>query len=281
MTKTILSIQSHVAYGYVGNRAAVFPLQRMGFDVIAINTVQFSNHTGYGSWTGDIFAPEHISEILDGIEQRVHNIDALLTGYLGDPRIGDLLINATDRFNIKTWLCDPVMGDVGRGYFVNKNIPDFFKTKAVQHANIITPNQFELNALTGQTIHTISDAQNACAALHNKGIEIVLVTSLEITGQSDSEISMLASQKNGSIYIVTTPKLELSPPPNGSGDMTAALFLGHILSGTNIKDALSKTASSVYGVFQKTAKQGYRELAIIEAQECLIHPPAHFTALPV
>jgi pyridoxine kinase len=153
-TKTILSIQSHVAYGYVGNRAAVFPLQRMGYDVIAINTVQFSNHTGYGEWRGDVFSPDHIQDILEGIDKRGVKIDALLTGYLGDAAIGQTILNAIDHFNIPLWLCDPVMGDVGRGFFVHKDIPDFFKEKAARRAAIMKPNQFELNALTGMTIAT-------------------------------------------------------------------------------------------------------------------------------
>lgn len=278
MTKTILSIQSHVAYGYVGNRAAVFPLQRMGFDVIAVNTVQFSNHTGYGHWTGDIFTPDHISSVLDGIEQRVPRIDALLTGYLGAPDIGKIIINATDRFEIKTWLCDPVMGDVGRGFFVKDGIPEFFANTAPGHARIMTPNQFELNVLTGIEITTIADARTACNILHARGVEIVLVTSLETREQSADKISMLASHKNGQACIVTTPKLLLSPAPNGSGDMTASLFLGHILMGQSMDEALSETASSVYDVFEKTQQLKQRELTIIEAQDSFIKPKQRFKA---
>jgi len=88
--KKILSIQSHVAYGYVGNRAAVFPLQRLGHEVIAINTVQFSNHTGYGTWSGDVFSYQHIKEVLQGVDDRggLENLDAVLSGYLGEAVLG-------------------------------------------------------------------------------------------------------------------------------------------------------------------------------------------------
>lgn len=276
MTKTILSIQSHVAFGYVGNRAAVFPLQRMGFDVIAINTVQFSNHTGYGEWRGEVFSAGHIQAILDGIAQRTTRIDALLTGYLGTPDIGDLLIEAAQRFEIKHWLCDPVMGDVGRGFFVQEGIPEFFSNTAMKHARIMTPNQFELKALTGMDIFTEEDARLACGVLHEQGVEIVLVTSLETRGQPENEISMLASHAQGSARIVSTPKLNMVPPPNGSGDMTAAIFLGHILKGRNMEEALSQTAASVYDIFEKTSKLGQRELAIIEAQDSFITPKQNF-----
>jgi pyridoxine kinase len=278
MTKTILSIQSHVAFGYVGNRAAVFPLQRLGFDVIAINTVQFSNHTGYGAWSGEVFPAEHIQSILEGVYERCPKIDALLTGYLGSADIGKVIINATDRFKIKTWLCDPVMGDVGRGFFVNKTIPDFFRNKALKYARIMTPNQFELNALTGIEINHINDAITACESLHLRGVEIVLVTSLETQAQPENEISMLASHKSGEAYIITTPKFDMNPAPNGSGDMTAALFLGHIMQERSMEQALSLTAASVYEVFEKTAKLGQRELAIIEAQDSFINPANNYSA---
>ena len=274
--KTILSIQSHVAYGYVGNRAAVFPLQRMGYDVIAINTVQFSNHTGYGEWRGDVFSAAHIQDILEGIDKRGVTIDALLTGYLGDAAIGQTIINAIDHFDIPLWLCDPVMGDVGRGFFVHKDIPDFFKDKAGSRAAIMTPNQFELNALTGITITTPQTALEACGVLHARGVKTVIVTSYEFEGLAEDKIAMLASSDSGAHYMVETPKLAFTPPPNGAGDMTSALILGHILSGAPLNEALERTAASVYEIFEQTKNSGQRELAIIQAQDSFVAPKARF-----
>lgn len=275
--KKILSIQSHVAFGYVGNRAAVFPLQRLGHDVIAINTVQFSNHTGYGEWTGEVFSAEHIGKILDGLEKRglLSQIDGLLTGYLGDPAVGEIIVHLADRLPKETtWLCDPVMGDVGRGFFVREGIPDFFKSRALPRAKIITPNQFELDYLAGQTIETLDDARNACREIHEAGPEIILLTSLIHKETRDEEIQMLASSRSGEQYLVTTPRLPLNPAPNGAGDCTAALFLAHCLDGRPLSDALSKTAASVFALFEETQKAGTRELALIQAQDHFVNPPA-------
>ncbi len=273
--KQILSIQSHVAFGYVGNRAAVFPLQRLGHDVIAINTVQFSNHTGYGDWTGDVFSAEHVEKILAGLERRgvLGKIDGLLTGYLGDPAIGEIILTTLQKLSPSvTWLCDPVMGDVGRGFFVKDGIPQYFKSRALPHARIITPNQFELEYLAGQTIETLEDARNACREIHETGPETILLTSLIHSETRDGEIQMLASSKSGAQYLATTPRLSIDPAPNGAGDCTAALFLAHNLEGLPLDQCLSKTAASVFALFEETMKAGSRELAMIKAQDHFTNP---------
>lgn len=279
--KTILSIQSHVAYGYVGNRAATFPLQRLGYDVIALNTVQFSNHTGYGSWTGDVFSADHVRELIEGIEKRTDKIDALLTGYLGNPDIGDILLDSFQRFGCETWLCDPVMGDVGRGFFVQDGIPDFFKDKALAKATHLTPNQFELQELSGITIKTLDDAKNACNTLHEKGVEVILLTSLEHDDLAFDQIQMLVSHKGGQRYVITTPKLDFEHAPNGAGDCTSALFLGHTLAGNSLKQSLEKTAHGIFKIFERTHALGRRELALIAIQEEFFAAQPQFEAKPV
>ena len=273
--KQILSIQSHVAFGYVGNRAAVFPLQRLGHDVIAINTVQFSNHTGYGDWTGDVYSAEQIEAILTGLGKRgvLEKVEGLLTGYLGDPAVGEIILSTLQKLSPSvTWLCDPVMGDVGRGFFVREGIPAFFKDRALPRAKIITPNQFELEYLAGTTIKKLEDARNACREIHETGPEIILLTSLIHEETRDDEIQMLASSKSGAQYLVTTPRLPLDPAPNGAGDCTAALFLAHNLAGLPLDQCLSKTAASVFALFEETMKAGSRELAMIEAQDHFTNP---------
>lgn len=273
--KHILSIQSHVASGHVGNDAAVFPLQRLGFEVIAINTVQFSNHTGYGRWTGQVFGADHIKDVLMGLQAHgaLAKVDGLLTGYLGDPAVGEIILETLELLpDHAVWLCDPVMGDVGRGFFVREGIPVFFRDRAVPRAKIITPNQFELEHLTQRTIKTLDDAVAACADAHRMGPEIVLLTSLLHDGAKDDEIQMLASSRSGEKYIVTTKRLPLDPAPNGAGDCTSALFLAHILSGASLSEALGKTASSIFGLFEETYKAGTRELALIQAQEHFAAP---------
>lgn len=273
-----------MAHGYVGNRAAVFPLQRMGFEVIAVNTVQFSNHTGYGSWRGEVFSAEHIQEILDGIYERGIKIDALLSGYLGAPDIGEAALYAMDRFDIRTWLCDPVMGDIDRGFFVREGIPDFFKSKALKRAGIITPNLFELRALTQLPIETKDEAIAACRSLHkqNSTLETILVTSLEFAIQQEyNQISMLLSHKDGAIWVISTPKIDFPIPPNGAGDLTAAIFLGQILNQKPLYEALENTAASVYSVLAQTHAIERRELDLIGAQDHFTAPDSRFKAAAV
>ena len=272
MMKTILSIQSHVAFGHVGNTAAVFPLQRMGHEVIAINTVQFSNHTGYGDWTGQVFTADHIEDLLNGLEGRgvFPRVDGFLTGYLGDASIGEIILQVAARMPQATWLCDPVMGDTGRGFFTRPGIPEFFKDRALPAAKIITPNQFELEYLSGCAIKTLADAKAACAKLHQNGPEIILVTSLLTNETKFDEIAMLVSHKNGAVYQVTTPMLDLDPAPNGAGDCTAALFLGHSLAGEPLDRALGLTGASIFKLFEATKKAGTRELALIAAQDTFV-----------
>ena len=268
--KTILSIQSHVAYGHVGNAAAVFPLQRMGFEVIPVHTVQFSNHTGYGSWTGQVFDAAHIRDVLRGVEERgaFAKIDALLTGYLGSPAMADVILEVKAKLPAHViWTCDPVMGDVGRGFFVHQDIPAFFRDHAAQQARIMTPNQFELEYLSGHSIKTLDDAKAACRILHERGTDVVLVTSLIHAATQTGTIEMLASESSGAVHHVATALLPLDPPPNGAGDATAALFTGHILNGLSVAEALAHTAQGIFAIFKATQKSGGRELALIAAQD--------------
>jgi len=275
--KRILSIQSHVAYGYVGNRAAVFPLQRLGHDVIAINTVEFSNHTGYGQWEGQIFSRAFIEKIVLGVRDvgGLSGVEALLTGYLGSKEIGDgITAILGDLPRGCTWLCDPVMGDVGRGFFVSEEIRNFFKYDIAGIPKIMTPNLFELEFLSDRKIENLSDARAACDVLHSKGTEIILLTSMIVRETPQEKISMLASSQSGEQYIVTTPRLPLDPAPNGAGDCTAALFLSNLLNGYSLDDALARTAASMFSVFAETQKAGSRELALIKAQDGFVQPAA-------
>ncbi len=289
---SILSIQSHVAYGYVGNRAAALPLQIMGYEVVIVNTVQFSNHTGYGEFTGQIFETDHITDILAGLEARglFHEIGAVLSGYLGTAALGAVVCDAVEKIRTVNpgllYCCDPVMGDTGRGFFVKDDLPPFFTERALHDADIITPNQFELSHLAGVEIKKRADAQAACAALHKNGADkdgpsLILLTSLETAETGAEEIQMMVSHKDGRQWLVTTPKLPLSPAPNGAGDMTAALFLGHIMAGKAPDIALENTAASVFGIFEKTASLGRRELALVQGQDCFRKGAAPFKAQPL
>jgi pyridoxine kinase len=277
----ILSIQSHVAYGHVGNAAAVFPLQRIGVEVWPIHTVQFSNHTGYGNWQGRVFDAGMIGEVVAGIEQRgvLGECNGVLSGYMGSASIGGAILDAVatvKRANpAAKYCCDPVIGDVGRGIFVREGIPEFMKDKAVPAADVITPNHFELNYLSGRASSDLQQVRDAVKAVHALGPRVILVTSLHTTETPENAIDLLASDESG-CFRARTPKLELTV--NGAGDAIAALFLAHYLSSGNVGEALSKAASSIFGVLAKTAEAGAREIQLVTAQDEITNPSRIFEA---
>lgn len=277
----LLSIQSHVAYGHVGNAAAVFPLQRIGVEVWPVHTVQFSNHTGYGDWKGQVFDAGMIREVVAGIGQRgvLNECDGVLSGYMGGADIGGAILDAVvavKRANPSArYCCDPVIGDVGRGIFVREGIPEFMKVKAVPAADIITPNQFELDYLSGRGSETLAKARDALKAVHDLGPRAVLVTSLHTDETPDNAIDLLASDDTG-VFHLRTPKLALSV--NGAGDAIAALFFAHYLRSGDIGQALAQAASSIFGVLAKTVEVGAREIQLIAAQDEIVSPSRMFEA---
>lgn len=277
----ILSIQSHVAYGHVGNAAAVFPLQRMGVEVWPIHTVQFSNHTGYGSWKGRVFDAGMINEVVSGIEQRgvLGQCDGVLSGYMGSADIGGAILDAVRAVKkanpAAKYCCDPVIGDVGRGIFVREGIPEFMKNQAAPAADFITPNHFELDYLSGRVSKSLQQARDAVKAVHNLGPRIILVTSLHTGETPEDAIDLLASDER-SCFSLRTPKLALTI--NGAGDAIASLFFAHYLRGGNVGEALSRAASSVFGVLLKTAEAGAREIQLVAAQDEIANPSRLFEA---
>lgn len=288
---SIVSIQSHVAYGHAGNRSAVFPLERLGFDVWPVNTVQFSNHTGYGAWKGEVFSADHVRAVWEGMKDRqaMRGCAALLSGYMGDPSIGRAILDVRDdlkRHDPKVlYCCDPVMGDYGRGFFVRPGIFEFMRDVAVPAADIIKPNQFEAEALTGITVQRFDDAREACMRLHERGPKIILLTSFKprdaggdaAPAGGDAGISMLLSVE-GAQYLITTPELPVTPAPNGAGDLVSALFLGQYLRSGDPVRALELMADSVFAVFERCLREGSRELLIVQSQDDFVSGRRRFTA---
>jgi pyridoxine kinase len=277
----ILSIQSHVAYGHVGNASATFPMQRLGHEVWPIHTVQFSNHTGYGSWTGRVFDGLAVEELVDGIAARgaLAHCDGVLSGYMGSADIGQAVLSTVARVRAANpaalFCCDPVIGDVGRGVFVRAGIPEFMRDLAVPAADIVTPNQFELDYLSSGTSATLPDARAALARIHALGPRAVLVTSLHTDTTPDDAIDLVAGE-SGAVWRVRTPKLGISV--NGAGDAIAALFLVHYLESCSAKVALEKAASSIYGLLRRTEEAGSREILMVAAQDEFVAPTRVFAA---
>ena len=277
----VLSVQSHVAYGHVGNSSAVFALQRLGLEVWPVHTVQFSNHTGYGAWRGRVFDGQAVDEVVEGIADRgvLGSCDAVLSGYLGSADIGHAVVGAVARVRAANpsavYCCDPVMGDVGRGVFVRPGVPEMVRDVAVPVADVVTPNHFELDLLAGTTTRSLASVQDAVAAVQQLGPRVVLTTSLVAEDTPDDAVDVLASA-DGRHFRVRTPRLALSV--NGAGDAVAALFLAHWLRTGSVPQALSLATSSVHGLLARTEEAGSREIVLVAAQEELVSPRRTFPA---
>jgi len=280
----ILSLQSHVAYGHVGNSAAVFVLQRLGIEVWPVHTVQLSNHTGYETARGRAFDAAHIRELTQGIRERdvLGRCDGVLSGYIGSAAIGEAVLDAVaevKRANPRAlYCCDPVIGDVGRGAFVTPDVAEFMRGRAVPAADIVTPNHFELEQLTGCNVHSMAAALAAIEKLQKLGPNIVMVTSLLTDEAPGNAIDLVAADRT-SRHRLRTPKLPVAA--HGAGDAIAALFLAHYLRTGSAAQALSKAAASIFGVLKRTAALGVAEMALIEAQEELASPSESFRAEPL
>ena len=280
--RNVLSIQSWVAYGHVGNASAVFPMQRLGVEVWAINTVMFSNHTGYGKWRGPVFPADQVREVFEGIADRgvLGQCDGVVSGYMGDAAIGEAILDAAARVKAANpaalYCCDPVIGDVGRGVFVRPGIPEFMRDRAVPVADIVTPNQFELEYLSGMTVKTLADACKAADAVHKLGPKTILLTSLHHDGLAADKIAMMVSHQ-GKRFAVETPMLKVSV--NGAGDAIAALFFVHFGRTRDPKLALENATASIYGLLKRPEEARTREIQTVAAQQEFVEPTWRFTAV--
>ena len=277
----ILSIQSAVAFGHVGNSAAVFPLQRIGVEVLPVYTVNFSNHTGYGAWRGPLISPDDVREVLLGIEDRgvFPQIDVVLSGYQGGEGIADVILETVQRVKAANpaavYSCDPVMGNAKSGCFVAPAIPVLLRDRVVPAADIITPNQFELGFLTDTEPDTLESTLASVELVRATGPRTVLVTSVERPDREDGTIEMLAVDDSGA-WLVQTPHIPMKA--NGSGDVTAALFTAHYRRTRDLADALARTTSSVFDLLTRTHESGERELQLVESQEAYANPRMQFEA---
>lgn len=279
----ILSIQSSVAYGHVGNSAAVFPLQRIGVDVMPVYTVHFSNHTGYGAWRGPMLNPEDVWQVITGIYELggLEDVDVILSGYQGGTGIGDVILDTValvkEQNPAAIYACDPVMGSTKTGCFVAPEIPVLLRERVVPAADLITPNQFELGFLTQTNPADLESTLDSIDKAMDMGPSTVLVTSVERPDQPADTIEMIAATPEGA-WIVQTPLLPLKA--NGSGDVTAALFTAQFVEGLGAAEALARTVSSVFVLLENTLaapeRAGRRELQLVQSQRAFAHPPMQF-----
>ena len=281
---TVISIQSQVAYGHVGNSAAVFPMQMHGIDVIAVPTTLLSNRPGYPTIRGRILDAQLVADLLLGIEERgaIDGCEVILSGYLGSPEIAavvaDFVARARQRNPRLIYCCDPVLGDRDRGLFVKAEIPPLVRDRLCPLADVITPNHFEFEWLCGATARTIAEVIARARALAATGPSTVVVTSAELTDSKDGAIETLAIEGD-SAWRVSTPKLPISP--SGTGDLFASLLVSALVRGSDTPDALSHAASAIYAVLEHTAVRGGDEMRIVETAHSLVDPVRRFDAVAV
>jgi pyridoxine kinase len=278
----VLSIQSQVAYGHVGNSAAVLPLQRLGFDVFPLNTVQLAHHPGYGAWRGHKLRPEQLGEILAGLEERgvLNRCAAVLSGYLGDPGVADVVaraVGAVRRARPEApYLCDPVIGDDDPGVFVSAGVPEAIRERLVPLADMVVPNRFELAHVTGRPIASLEDALAAAAELRTRGPRLVVVTGLSLSDRP-GELAVLADMAEEA-WLVSTPELPLAIG-GGTGDAFSALFLGHYLITAELRAGLERAIAAMFALVGRTSAAGAEELELVAAQDELIAPASRFPAV--
>jgi pyridoxine kinase len=296
----VLSIQSHVVHGYVGNKAAVFPLQLLGLDVDFINSVQFSSHTGYAHFPfGQVLNDAQLLNLLEGLEKNhlLENVGYLLTGYIGSTAflqaVLDVLKTAKRSNPQLQFVCDPVLGDHGK-FYVPPELAQVYKDVVIPQADVVTPNQFEVEQLTGIKISNLDDAKQACAKLHSMGPSIVFLTSV-VLDETPDVISIVASSKKSSEsnndvsfeqWKIDCPKIPGSF--TGTGDVTAALLLGHLAKSNSsdnaLKNAMEKVINSMYVLIERTYQaQGEtvqsKELQLIQSKDIIENPPTRFEAV--
>jgi pyridoxine kinase len=278
---TVISIQSQVAYGHVGNSAAAFPMQMHGIDVIAVPTTLLSNRPGYKTVRGRVLEAQLVGDLLLGIEERgaLHATKMILSGYLGSPDIAtvvaDFVTRARSSHPHLTYACDPVLGDRDRGLFVHADIPPRVRDRLLPLADIITPNHFEFEWLCGAKAATSGQMIEAAQTLLARGPSTIIVTSAELSDTPAGEIETLAIERTKA-WRVRTPKLPISP--NGTGDLFAALIVSARVRGSDTPGALSHAASAIYAVLERTAADATEEMRIVATAGQLVRPQRRFEA---
>ncbi|WP_426142487.1 pyridoxal kinase PdxY [Pseudomonas sp. DWP3-1-2] len=283
-TPHLLAIQSHVVFGHAGNGAAVFPMQRVGVNVWPLNTVQFSNHTQYGQWAGEVLAPHQIPELINGIAAigELGNCDAVLSGYLGSAAQGRAILSGVAQIKAANpralYLCDPVMGHPEKGCIVPAEVSDFLLEEAAAVADFMCPNQLELDSFSGRKPDSLADCLTMAQALLARGPKAIVVKHLDYPGKATGGFEMLLVTADASWHL-RRPLLAFPRQPVGVGDLTSGLFLARILLGDELVAAFEFAAAAVHEVLLETQACGSYELELVRAQDRIAHPRVKFDAV--
>jgi pyridoxine kinase len=281
----VLSIQSHVVFGRAGNSAAVFPMSRMGINVWPLNTVQFSNHTQYGRWTGSVVDSAELTSVVEGIGAigALPRCNAVLSGYLGSPEQAQAVVEIVKMVKAVNpgalYCCDPVMGAAG-GCTVEPGIQEFLVSTMPEIADVMMPNHIELQLLTGRMIETVEEAVAACREVIARGPKIVLVKHL-IDRNSRADVFNMLAVTQTDAWFAQRPLYPFARQPVGVGDLTSAVFLARTLLGDSVRNALEHTLAAINAVVRATYRAGKYELEIVETQGEIVDPTDRFPAMDV
>ncbi|WP_225639370.1 pyridoxal kinase PdxY [Candidatus Profftia sp. (ex Adelges kitamiensis)] len=285
--KNILSIQSHVVFGHAGNSVVVFPMRRMGVNVWPLNTVQFSNHTQYGQWTGSVIPGKYLIDIVQGILNinQLKNCDAVLSGYIGSLEQGYYILDivrTVKNVNPNAWyFCDPVMGHPEKGCVVPPGVAEFFVHNAIVSSDIIAPNLLELEFLTGNKINNVEEVLCSARNIITDSHKVILVKHLSNAGYHKDSFEMMLIAANEAWHI-SRPLVDFGMrQPVGVGDLTSGLLLVNMLKGKSLKNSLEHVTSVVYDVILTTKAMGAYELQIVAMQDRIVNPMHHFTAVAI
>ncbi|WP_322009593.1 pyridoxal kinase PdxY [Paraburkholderia sp. J12] len=280
--KNVLSIQSHVVFGHAGNSAAVFPMCRLGVNVWPLNTVQFSNHTQYGHWTGSAIDAEQMVELVEGIGAIgvLPRCDAVLSGYLGAPDQAQAVIDIVRAVKAANpharYFCDPVMGTTG-GCRVEPGIQEFLVENMPEVADALMPNHSELQRLVGRELETVEEAVTACREVLRRGPKMILVKHLLDRNSPADRFNMLLVTAHEA-WVGQRPLYPFARQPVGVGDVTSAVFVARLMLGDPLRRAFEHTLAAVNAVVKTTWDANRYELEIVAAQDQIARPREWFDA---
>jgi pyridoxine kinase len=265
----VVSIQSQVAYGHVGNSAAALPMRACGVEVVEVPTTLLSNHPHYPTMRGRILDPELVADLLAGLVERgVHARAALiLSGFLGHAgtaaAVADFVRTARTANPGLTYACDPVMGDADIGFFAAEPLRAAFAATLVPLADLILPNAFELAALAGRPVEAPEDVDPARRAL---GLPAVVATSVPVPGHPD-RLATVASTAEGAT-IVEVQRLPVRPA--GTGDLLAGLVAARLALGAPLPQAVARAVRGVAAALALTPDSPWAEMPVAAALSAIV-----------
>lgn len=275
---SVISIQSQVVYGHVGNSAAVFPLQLAGINVAPVPTTLLSNNPRYPTMRGKALDPALVADLLLGAEERglAASARAVVSGYLGAPENGAAIAAFVTRARAVNsgllYVCDPVCGDTEPGFYVKEPVLEAFRTALAPIADILTPNQFELAFLADRPVSTVAAL---VAAARSLAAPTVIVSGVILDSSSDGTIETYAVTADAA-WRVVTPRLPARY--SGTGDLMTALFVANLLRGNPTPDALSLAISGMFAVLTQTVARDSMEVEIVRTGPALLAPSRLFAA---